>query len=54
VLGDARTAVLLSAEELAAVERGLRMLLAGGYPAEPVRALLTRVQDAEREVPVAG
>jgi hypothetical protein len=54
VPGDERTAVLLSAEELAIVERGLRTLLAGDYPAEPVRALLARLQEAEQAVAVAG
>lgn len=44
VPGDSRRAVLLTAEELALTERGLQALLAGDYPAEPVRALLARLQ----------
>lgn len=54
VPGEGRTAVLLNAEELATMELGLRTLLAADYPAEPVRALLARLQEAENEVPVAG
>jgi nucleotide-binding universal stress UspA family protein len=53
VPGDARTAILLTGEELSIVERGLRMLLAADYPAEPVRALLARLHAATPELPLA-
>ena len=54
VPGDARSALLLSGEELAILERGLHTLLAGEYPAESTRALLARVREAERQLVVAG